>query len=255
VIASYASPNPPNFAPGYQYVSTRANGQPIVWTAFGDVYDPETHTRIATRNSNGDLFTPSFSGIPVVTPGGGRMVQIDGEIPFAAGVFSQRFSMVGGKALHITDSHRTTNSTFQQSLNVGAAINASGTRVFGDINANSGGPAAAKPIRVDAAGPLVFLPDIPISTVSYPEAIASTLDNRILYGLAFFMDDAEDNLLILDGNGVSIGSSMSGPNNGGRHRTNLAVSGDLFRVVSTHVVSNGMNAPVSYVVSFYNLPD
>jgi hypothetical protein len=127
--------------------------------------------------------------------------------------------------------------------------------VFGDINANSGGPAAAKPIRVDAAGPLVFLPDIPISTVSYPEAIASTWDNRILYGLAFFMDDAEDNLLILDGNGVSIGSSMSGPNNGGRHRTNLAVSGDLFRVVSTHVVSNGMNAPVSYVVSFYNLPD
>lgn len=39
----------------------------------------------------------------------------------------------------------------------------------------------------------------------------------------------------------------------GRHRGNLAVSGDLFRVVSTHVVPNGLNTPVSYVVSFYNL--
>jgi hypothetical protein len=171
----------------------------------------------------------------------------------SASVFTQRFSMVGGKALHITDSHRTSNSTFQQSLNVGAAINAGGTRVFADIHA-SGGPAAAKPIRVDTGGPLAFLPDIPISNVSYPEAIASTWDDRILYGLAFFADEVENNLLILDGDGGSIGSSLSGPNNGGRHRGNLAVSGDLFRVVSTHVVSNGMNAPLSYVVSFYNLP-
>lgn len=252
VIATYPSPDPPNSAPRYQFLSTRANGHSILWTAFGQVYDPETHTRMPQRNSNGALFTPSFSGIPVVTPDGTRMINIDGALPLAASVFTQRFSMVDGKALHITDIHRTSNSTLQQSLNVGAAINASGTRVFADINANSGGPAAAKPIRVDT-GPLVFLPDIPISNVSYPEAIASTWDDRILYGLAFYADEVENNLLILDGNGGSIGSSMSGPNNGGRHRGNLAVSGDLFRVVSTHVVPNGVSAPVSYAVSFYNL--
>ena len=99
----------------------------------------------------------------------------------------------------------------------------------------------------------MFLPEIPLSNVSYPEAIASTWDDRILYGLAFYADEVADNLLIRDGNGGSVGSSMSGPNNGGRHRGNLAVSGDLFRVVSTHVVPNGLNTPVSYVVSFYNL--
>jgi hypothetical protein len=252
VIATYASPDGPNFSPRYKYLSTRANGRSILWTAFGDVYDPETHSRMPEKNSSGALFTPSFSGIPVATPDGARMISIDGQLPFSASVFTQRFSMVGGKALHITDFQQTTNSTLQQSLNVGAAINASGTRVFADINANNGGPAAAKPIRVDA-GPLVFLPDIPLSNVSYPEAIASTWDDRILYGLAFAADEVEDNLLILDGNGGGVGSSMSGPNNGGRHRGRLAVSGDLFRVVSTHAVPNGLNAPVSYVVSFYNL--
>jgi hypothetical protein len=252
VIATYASPDPPNFAPRYQYLSTRVNGHSVLWTAFGDVYDPETHTRMPEKNSSGALFTPSFSGVPVVTPDGTRMISIDGQMPFAANVFTQRFSMVDGKALHITDFQRTTNSTLQQSFNVGAAINASGTRVFADITASDGVSSAAQPIRVDT-GPLVFLPDIPLSNVSYPQAIASTWDDRILYGLAFFADDVADNLLILDGNGVSLGSSMSGPNNGGRHRGNLAVSGDLFRVVSTHVVPNGLSAPVSYVVSFYNL--
>lgn len=253
VIATYASPDPPHFIPRYQFVSTRANGHSILWTAFSDVYDLETHSRIPLRNSDGALFTPSFSRIPVVTPDGTRMINIDGEHPLVANVFTQRFSMVGGKALHITDFHRTTNSTFQQSFNVGAAINASGTRVFADITAANGSSAATKPIRVDTTGPLVFLPDVPLSTVSYPEAITSTWDDRILYGLAFFADEVENNLLILDGNGGSIGSSTSGPNNGGRHRGNLAVSGDLFRVISTHVVPNGLDTPVSYVVSFYNL--
>jgi hypothetical protein len=161
--------------------------------------------------------------------------------------------MIDGKAVHITDAHRTTNSTTQQSLNVGAAVNASGTRAFGDINANSGGPSAAKPMRVDETGPLVFLPDIPLTALTYPDAIASTWDDRILYGLTYYADESEDNLLILDGNGASLGASSSGPNTG-RHRSRLGVSGDLFRVVSTHVVPNGMNAPVSYAVSFYNLP-
>jgi hypothetical protein len=253
VLATYESSDPPNFAPRYRYVSTRVNGQPLVWTAFSDAYDPETHTRMPLKNANGALFTPSFSGLPVATRDGRRVVSVDGEIPFAATVFSQRFSMIDGKAVHITDAHRTTNSTTQQSLNVGAAVNASGTRAFGDINANSGGPSAAKPMRVDETGPLVFLPDIPLTALTYPDAIASTWDDRILYGLTYYADESEDNLLILDGNGASLGASSSGPNTG-RHRSRLGVSGDLFRVVSTHVVPNGMNAPVSYVVSFYNLP-
>lgn len=222
-------------------------------TAFGVPYDSETHTRMPERNSNGDLFTPSFSGVPVATRDGTRMISIDGQIQFSANVFTQRFSMVGGKALHITDFERTTKSTQQQSFNVGAAINVSGTRVFSDTVATGGGAAAVQPIQVDA-GPLVFLPEIPLSNVSYPEAIASTWDDRILFGLAFYADEVADNLLIRDGNGGSVGSSVSGPNNGGRHRGNLGVSGDLFRVVSTHVVPNGLNTPVSYVVSFYNLP-
>jgi hypothetical protein len=142
----------------------------------------------------------------------------------------------------------------QQSFNVGAGVNVSGTRVFTDITAADGTSSAALPIRVDATGPLVFLPEIPLSNVLYPEAIVSTWDDRILYGGALFADQADDNLLIFDGNGNTLGSSMSGPNNGGRHRGRLAVSGDLFRVVSTHVVPNGLNPPVSYVVSFYNLP-
>ena len=254
VLATYASPDPPNFSPHYKYVSTRANGRSILWTPFGDVYDPETHTRMPEKDSNGSFFTPSFSGVPVVTPDGTHMISVDGQFPFAANVFRQRFSMVRGKALHITGFERTVHSTLQQSFNVGAGINISGTRVFADITAANGTSSATLPIRVDDSGPLVFLPEITLSNVQYPEAIASTWDDRILYGGAFASDQADDNLLIFDGNGNSLGSSMSGPNNGGRHRGRLAVSGDLFRVVSTHAVPNGLNAPVSYVVSFYNLP-
>jgi hypothetical protein len=73
----------------------------------------------------------------------------------------------------------------------------------------------------------------------------------MIFGQGFYADEVQDNLLVFDSDGNALGSSMSGPNNGGRN--GLAFSGDLFRVVSTHVVPNGGSPPL-YVLSFYNLP-
>jgi hypothetical protein len=251
VLATYPGPFGSNSAPSYSFVSTRVNGHAIIWTPFSEVYDTETHAKVQLR-LNGIDFGPSYSGNPAVTPDGTQMIDVRGGLPLRISVRTQRFSMVNGAALHISDTYSTqTQISDPQSLGADAAISANGLRLFTDIG--SAGPSASKVLQI-GPGQLTFLPDIVLSNMSYPEAIEATWDGRILFGLSFFGNEAQSNLLAFDSDGNSLGASMSGPNNGGRHRGSLGVSGDLFRVVSSHAVPNGLNAPISWAVSFYDLP-
>lgn len=247
-IASY--PGLDNYE-SYALFPVRVNGHPILWTPQYDAYDTETHTRLEINRINP---TPgAFWGRPVATADGSQVIESDGGQPIILTTRTQRLSFVGGKRLTLSNyaDLRLGNETYglgnialtadQQHAFIGTFINGNG-------GANGNGGVKRVPV---IPGQLTVLPnDLFISSRPFGE-MSSTWDGRMFFGLSYYGDEVQDNLLEFDSNGNALGSSMSGPNNGGRD--GLAFSGDLFRVVSLHVVPNGGEPPL-YVVSFYNLP-
>jgi hypothetical protein len=247
-IATY-----PGFAHynSYTLFPVRVNGHLILWTPQSRAYDTETHTRLEINRINQ---TPgAFWGRPVATADGSQVIETNGGQPITITKRSQRLSFVGGKTLTLSNyaDLRLGNETFglgasiaitadQQHAFIGAIINGNGANGDGGVKRVQFSP-----------GQLTVLPNDLFISSRPASDLRSTWDGRMIFGQGFYADEVQDNLLVFDSDGNALGSSMSGPNNGGR--IGLAFSGDLFRVVSTHVVPNGGSPPL-YVLSFYNLP-
>jgi hypothetical protein len=141
---------------------------------------------------------------------------------------SQRLSFVGGKTLTLSNyaDLRLGNETFglgasvaitadQQHAFIGAIINGNGANGDGGVNRVQFSP-----------GELTVLPNDLFISSRPASDLRSTWDGRMICGQGFYADEVQDNLLVFDSDGNALGSSMSGPNNGGRN--GLAFSGDLF---------------------------
>jgi hypothetical protein len=230
-VRSYAGTPVFDFARG-GFVYARPNGHATLITAAGDFYDLEAHTRL--------MLSTLSSGQRAASSDGRWVVSSDGV---AVRLHEQQFRRITEPPFTFTNVYDT------QALTLNGrdlAVTPSGERVF--VTTPTG-------VKVFQRNPTILTPLADVA-MPFPEALEAAWNGRVYVGLGLSGNEPDDNLLVFDDAGNSLGSTKSGPNNGSRFIGQLAFSGDLTRVVSTHVqpASNPSASPTHYVVSFYNLP-
>ena len=218
-------------APDPGFIYARPSGHPIVFTPIGEVFDLETHTRVGGGHSMQRVGSPDGKWVVLATP-----TQVI--------LYAQRFSKLTAPSWELGLGVETPPIYFELTGR-DLAIAASGERVF--ITTSSG-------LKVFQVTPTALTP-LPDVNAGFPAALEAAWNGRVYVGLGLTGGEPDDNLLIFDDVGNSLGSAKSGPNNG-RFAGQLTFSGDLTRVISTHVVPAAIpsNSPTHYTVSFYNLP-
>jgi hypothetical protein len=230
-VRSYAGTPVFEFA-RHGFIHARPNGHAVLITAAGDFYDLEAHTRLTPLTLNSEQRAASNDGRWVVSS---NTVQV--------GLWEQQFRRIAQSPFTLSNVYYTP-TIIANSRDIAAT--SSGERVF----VVTSGPG----IKVFQRNPTILTPFADLGT-PFPEALEAAWNGRVYAGLGLVNNEPDDNLLVFDDAGNSIGTAKSGPNTG-RFIGHLAFSGDLTRVVSAHVhpAANPSDSPTHYVVSFYNLP-
>lgn len=228
-VSSYSSTPVFDFARG-GFVYARPNGHPILITAAGDFYDLEDHARAAPFTLSSGQRAASNDGRWVVTSYAGQVA-----------LYEQQFHRIAEPPFTFSNIYGTAVPLNDRDL----AVTPSGERVF--VTTPTG-------VKVFQRNPTILTP-LTDAPTPFPEALEAAWNGRVYVGLGLSGNEPDDNLLVFDDAGNSLGSAKSGPNNGSRFIGQLAFSGDLTRVVSAHVhpAANPSDSPTHYVVSFYNL--
>jgi len=234
------------------FLSTRPNGFPTIWLPGGDVWDTETHQRLPLNlNGNTSMLIANMPPMRAATPDGKRIIGGDPSFSRLIAVADQRITVLGGKALEITNVHSTPNLPVS---NAPWDLALAGDRIFVNDGFNAG-----QAYQFAADNTLTALADFPVAAGNFIgiQAIESTWDGRVFYQTTWAANpvpDTTDNVYIYDQLGNSLGSTRFGSNKGFGRRATFGISGDLFRMVCVEGIPNGTNAPVQYVVTFDDVP-
>jgi hypothetical protein len=232
------------------FLSVRPNGHPVIWTPAGDVFDSETHERIAMTVDGTVATATNFPALRSASVDSKRVIAANPSGSRSVWIIDQYFTVLGGKKLEFERVYFTPNDPLSHAP-WDLALTSSGERVFinNDALTDLGGAYSVG----DTA--LTALPNFPVGPVTRDiQAIESTWDGRVFYSVNIFDPGSTDaNVFIFDNLGNPGGSFRSGPHDGARARAQFGFTGDLLRVISTQTIIP-LTTPAEHILTFDEVP-